>query len=107
MRFLIAALVLLAFGGCSSKSTAENLFKVKEGMTPNQVKELLGEPIKKSKVILRYVYKIDGRPVSIEFNDDYMVSVIQLGDNTDEVEKMFGYNEESHNDNNSPNKAQY
>ena len=109
MRYLIVALALLAVGGCSTKNTPEDFFKVERGMTPNQVKQILGEPIRKSKVLSRYVYDINGRTVTIGFDntDDFTVEWIALDDNTDEVEEMFGENEDAHNDNNSPNKAQF
>ena len=45
MRFLITAVVLVAFGGCSQKVTLEDVDNLKHNeTTPSDVKSLFGEP---------------------------------------------------------------
>ena len=45
MRFLVAAVVLVAFGGCSQKVTLEDVSNLKpHETTPSDVKSLFGEP---------------------------------------------------------------
>ena len=44
MRFLIAAVVLLALSGCSQKVTLEDLGNLKHETSLSDVKRLLGEP---------------------------------------------------------------
>lgn len=43
-RLLVAAALALALAGCGSKITQDNFAKIHEGMTKEQVVDLLGKP---------------------------------------------------------------
>ncbi len=91
MRFLVAAVVLVAFGGCSPKEKASPLSKIEIDMTPNQVKAILGEPFKKSKAACIYVYKIDGEFSSIYFDPfRYLVQTLHEGTDLSQKEPHKG-----------------
>lgn len=76
MRFLIAAvLVLFTFGGCSpSEISTDDWDKVNEGMTRDEVRSILGTPIKEGEVKvfgesrIFWKYLMNGEKMLINFS---------------------------------------
>ena len=89
MRFLTAALVLLALGGCSQKVTLEDLESLQvrtitqsgageiHGITADEVIELCGKPDKEflagngATAFLFYRYAVDGKDYFLRFEGNY------------------------------------
>jgi len=89
MRFLMAALVLLALGGCSQKVTLEDLESLQvrtitqsgageiHGITADEVIKLCGKPDKEflagngATAFLFYRYAVDGKDYFLRFEGNY------------------------------------
>jgi hypothetical protein len=85
-RFFLAMVLVLALGACGSKLTDENLAKVKNGMSSQQVKSILGKPTRtdKGKILglegTTYYYETGDAEVQISFlNDEVTVKLGSFG----------------------------
>jgi outer membrane protein assembly factor BamE (lipoprotein component of BamABCDE complex) len=79
-RSLGVAIVLLSLAACGSRLSQENFDKIHQGMSPKEVREILGEPEKASGANLlglssgEAVWKDDKTTISVRFLNDKVIS---------------------------------
>jgi hypothetical protein len=80
LRFLGLALALaVVLTGCGPKLTSENLEKVKNGMTQQEVRSILGKPTREETANLlglsgtTWVYEQGGAKVTLSFVNDGVI----------------------------------